>query len=178
VASQEAPNEILDATVTSAAKHGVFVQTKRGEGLVPLRELGLPPGSDHRRAYPVGKKLRVVTVGTGGGRLTFSSTRVTHVEERSNYREFSSGSSAASAASLGSLGDLFGKKLGVAPAPRPEPTPVAAPSPNAPPVQKSAVPKPPAAPAHTQASISPKPSGPKKAEAPRRDVPGVVRRKR
>jgi small subunit ribosomal protein S1 len=104
--------DVLKGVVTRTGQHGVFVQTPIGEGLVPLRELGLPPGADHRRAYPVGKELAVVVVSRAGGRLTLSSTQVARVEERKNYREFSGSSSTAPTSSFGSLGDMLRKFQG------------------------------------------------------------------
>ena len=103
--------DVLKGTVTRAAQHGVFVQTSLGEGLIPLRELGLPPGADHRRAWPPGKEVNVVVVNRAGGKLTFSATQVARVEERKNYREFTGAAPAQSASGLGSLGDLLRDKL-------------------------------------------------------------------
>jgi small subunit ribosomal protein S1 len=103
--------EVLVGTVTRATQHGVFVQTAHGEGLVPFRELGLPPGGDHRRVYPPGKEMTVVVVNRAGGRLTLSATQVARVEERKNYRDFAGTTTGAPAASLGSLGDLLRGKF-------------------------------------------------------------------
>jgi small subunit ribosomal protein S1 len=103
--------EVLKGTVTRAAQHGVFVQTSIGEGMIPLRELGLPPGADHRRACPPGKEFDVVVVSRAGAKLTFSVTQVARVQERKNYREFAGAAPAASASGLGSLGDLLRDKL-------------------------------------------------------------------
>lgn len=103
--------DVLKGTVTRAVQHGVFVQTSVGEGLIPLRELGLPPGADHRRACPPGKEFDVVVVSRAGGKLTFSVTQVARVQERKNYREFAGAAPAATASGLGSLGDLLRDKL-------------------------------------------------------------------
>lgn len=113
----EAPRreEILEGTVAKALNHGVLVDTEKGSGLVPLKELGLPPGSDHRRAYPVGKKLRVVLISRDSkdGKLRFSAVGVAGVEERRNYKEFSETQTRSAAGSLGSLGDVLRQKLGL-----------------------------------------------------------------
>jgi len=124
VASTPAPvDEVLSATVLRTLQHGVIVQTQRGEGLVPLRELGLPPGADHRRAFQAGRQFDVVLVSQGGGRLTFSATQVARVEERKNYRDFASTGTAPGASALGSLGDVLRTKLGhAAPPSAPEST--------------------------------------------------------
>jgi small subunit ribosomal protein S1 len=107
------PDQVFRGKVTRAVQFGIFVQTPRGEGLVPLRELELAPGADHRKAFPVGAELDVVLVrAEPDGRLTFSARAVERVEERRNFREFS-GSAAAGAApsGLGSLGELLRDKL-------------------------------------------------------------------
>lgn len=113
--SKPAPKreEILEATVSRALNHGILVDTPSGSGLVPLKELGLPPGADHRRVYPTGKTLRVVLLSRDGkdGKLRFSAVGVAGVEERRNYKEFSKRQ--PSAQGLGSLGDLFRQKLGL-----------------------------------------------------------------
>jgi ribosomal protein S1 len=142
------PDEVLAGKVTRVEKFGVFVSTPRGDGLVPLRELPLPPGSDHRKLFPVGKELTLVVLDANAqGKLRFSATRVDRVEEEQNFRDFAASAAAAPAAEpaataqaqkkppvttgFGSLGDLMREKLGAA-----------APAPN----KKSAPPKAPPAP--------------------------------
>ena len=174
------PEEILQATVDRAAKHGVIVDTPKGSGLVPLRELGLPPGADHRRAFPQGKGLRVVTLkrDSKDGKLTFSAVKVAGVEERNNFREFSETKPQATEG-LGSLGDLLRSKLGIqapaetptAPQPPAEPAPADAPKPpsTSPSGAEKEAPKPP----------STSPSGAeKKARAEKLERAGVVRRRK
>jgi ribosomal protein S1 len=132
------PDEVLTGKVTRIEKFGVFVSTPKGDGLIPLRELPLPPGSDHRKLFPVGKELTLVVLDANAqGKLRFSATRVARVEEEQNFRDFaaSAASPAASAepatapqapkkppvtAGFGSLGDLMREKFGgaaAAPAP-------------------------------------------------------------
>ena len=128
-------NEVLAGKITRVEKFGVFVTTAKGDGLIPLRELPLPPGSDHRKLYSVGKDLTVVVLDANAqGKLRFSATRVERVEEEQNFRDFASGASAEPAAKpeeaatkpeanqkkkppekvgFGSLGDLMRGKLGV-----------------------------------------------------------------
>jgi len=127
-------NEVLSAKVTRVEKFGVFVSTARGDGLIPLRELPLPPGSDHRKLFPVGKDLTVVVLDANAqGKLRFSATSVARVEEEQNFRDFAAGAAASNAAAaaeeasakpeaqkkkppekvgFGSLGDLMRGKLG------------------------------------------------------------------
>lgn len=111
---------VLDATVTKVEPFGVFVQTEGGGGLVPNRELDLPPGGDPRRAYPVGKEVKVVSVGADPkGQPRFSIKRVEDAEARAAYEAFSQrqdqggkGKGRGGKKSLGSLGDLLKEKLG------------------------------------------------------------------
>lgn len=169
--AQAAPEEVLTGTVTGHANHGVFIETPKGEGMIPVRELGLGPGADHRRAFPIGKQVQVVLFQQGGGRQRFSIVGVARVEERRNYREFSS-SGAGGGAGLGSLGDVLREKLGLPPAaPEPAPAPKATAEP-----QSAAAPKPVEPPRATAPEPSAK-AAPVKAE-PRPDPPGVVRRRR
>lgn len=143
-ARPEAPqkDEILNGVVSRSSTFGVFVQTDRGEGLVPLKELGLAPGADHRRAYPVGKPLTVALVhrDPSNGKMRFSVTQVANVEERSNYKAFSASGTgnAGPTRSLGSLGDVFGEKLKLAAAAAQKAAPPAASPKAAPPAAKKA----------------------------------------
>ena len=105
-------DQVLSAEVVRHVGNGLIVATAHGEGLVPTRELALPPGADHRRAYAVGRKLDVVLVHRDAqtGRLRFSVDRVDDVMERNNFRDF--GQSAQKGGSLGSLGELLAGKIG------------------------------------------------------------------
>jgi small subunit ribosomal protein S1 len=130
------PDEVLEGKVTRVENYGVFVSTAKGDGLVPVRELGLAPGADLRKAFPIGKELTVVVMDVDDrGRIRFSAKEVTRVEEQKNFREFTEGSAdegdaeagaeqkpQAGAAkpkpkadrgprNFGSLGDVFADKL-------------------------------------------------------------------
>jgi len=128
------PDEVLEGKVTRVENYGVFVSTAKGDGLVPVRELGLAPGADLRKAFPLGKELTVVVMDVDDrGRIRFSAREVTRVQEQQNFREYTEGgapeaapeaASPAGAASakpkprpdrgprnFGSLGDVFAEKL-------------------------------------------------------------------
>jgi small subunit ribosomal protein S1 len=129
------PDEVLEGKVTRVENYGVFVSTAKGDGLVPVRELGLAPGADLRKAFPLGKELTVVVMDVDDrGRIRFSAKEVLRVEEQKNFREFTeaaSGEGAEGEASVspasktgkptpkvdrgprnfGSLGDVFADKL-------------------------------------------------------------------
>jgi ribosomal protein S1 len=118
------PDEVLRGKVTRIEKFGVFVSTPKGDGLVPIRELGLPPGADHRRMFPPGKEFNVVVIDVNAaGKIRFSATQVARVEEANNFREFAKGDAAQTAEApkpgFGSLGDVLRSKLGL-PEPPPE----------------------------------------------------------
>jgi small subunit ribosomal protein S1 len=108
--------KISDAKVTKVESYGIIVELEGGgSGVVPLRELDTPPGSDPRRRYPPGKEVRVVGIGTDNqGRPRYSIRRVEEAEARQNFREFSKAAAAEekAAGGLGSLGDLLKARLG------------------------------------------------------------------
>jgi predicted RNA-binding protein with RPS1 domain len=198
---QEAPkpDEVLAAKVTRVEKFGVFVKTPKGDGLVPARELGVPPNADLHKAFPIGKELDVVVMDVNdAGKVRFSATRVSQVEEAKNFREFAEGrarvenNSPAPAAkgappprapaALGSLGDLLREKFNL-----PEPPKQAAPTKSAaveprPPVATSApVARPTAAPPPAKSAEPPATMSELagRRDRPRRDMPdSIVRRKR
>jgi small subunit ribosomal protein S1 len=115
--------EVLEGTVSQVTQYGVFVDTAKGKGLVPTRELGTPRNSDSRRMFPIGKVVSVVLVSKDAGRgLTFSMSRVADVEERQNYRDFARTQKSGtrdepSGGSLGTFGALLRERLDL-----PEPT--------------------------------------------------------
>lgn len=114
-AAPEAPpnDTVLDAKVVGHVVSGILVSTKHGDGLVPARELDLPPGADHKRAFPAGTELRVTLVhrDPATGKMRFSVKQVAHVEEQKNYREFA-GNQGSRSSGMGSLGDLLAERFG------------------------------------------------------------------
>jgi small subunit ribosomal protein S1 len=122
--SEPERGEVLEGTVNQVTQYGVFVDTAKGKGLVPTRELGTPRGSDARRMFPIGKPVSVVLVSKDASRgLTFSMSRVADVEERQNYRDFARAQKTQrdEPAVLGSFGALLRERLDL-----PEPAPVTA----------------------------------------------------
>ena len=177
-----APEEVLKAKVLACVGGGITVSTAKGEGFVRLAELGLPPGADHRRAFPPGKEFEVVLVTNAGGRLRFSATQVARVEERKNFRDYSTGS-ASPQTGFGHLGDLLRERLGLPPGD--DDAPAAPTAPAAPEVRAEApkAPPPPAVPAvERRADAQPanrsQPQSPSPRAANANPAPGVVRRRR
>jgi small subunit ribosomal protein S1 len=120
--SEPERGEVLEGTVSKVTQYGVFVETAKGQGLVPSRELGTPRGSDARRMFPLGKPVSVVLVSKDPSRgLTFSMSRVADVEERQNFRDFNRSQRQHEPNAIGSFGALLRERLDL-----PEPAPVTA----------------------------------------------------
>jgi small subunit ribosomal protein S1 len=120
--SEPERGEVLEGTVSKVTQFGVFVDTSKGTGLVPTRELGTPRNSDSRRMFPLGKAVSVVLVSKDPSRgLTFSMSRVADVEERQNLRDFkvAQRTQRDDAANVGTFGALLRQRLDL-----PEPAPV------------------------------------------------------
>jgi small subunit ribosomal protein S1 len=187
--SAPTPDEVLRASVVSVAPRGVTVSTPKGEGYIPLSELGLAPGADHRRAFPAGKELDVVLVSNAGGRIRFSATQVSRVEERRNFRDYGKEGGGPPARGFGRLGDLLRERLGLPPEPEPAPEPPRAVPPAVPvseaaPPPVAARPATPAPAAEAPRVEAPTPKATAKApssqppDSRRDDPPGIVRRKK
>lgn len=112
-ASEAKGPTVLDAEVVKVEPFGVFVETATGSGVVPTRELDLPPGGDPRRAFPVGKQVRVVAIGTDEkGRPRYSMRRVEDAEQRADFQQFrTKQGDGKGKADVGSFGDLLKSKL-------------------------------------------------------------------
>jgi small subunit ribosomal protein S1 len=104
---------VVDAEVVKVEPFGVFVETATGAGVVPTRELDLPPGGDPRRTFPVGKQVRVVAIGADDkGRTRYSMRRVEDAEQRANFQQFrSKQGEGRQKADVGSLCELLKQKL-------------------------------------------------------------------
>jgi small subunit ribosomal protein S1 len=121
--------EVLEGTVSKVSQYGVHVDTAKGTGLVPTRELGTPRNSDNRRMFPIGKPVSVVLMSKDASRgITFSMARVAKVEERQNYRDFAKAqrSQQGETSNVGSFGALLQRELKL---PEPSPAPKAQPAP-------------------------------------------------
>lgn len=106
--------EILTGKVSKHTSFGIFVETPKGSGLVPTRELGIVRGADHRKLFPLDTEVQVVLVNAeNGGKLTFSIARVAGVEERQNFRDFTRevATKREESTPMGSFGDLLRQKL-------------------------------------------------------------------
>lgn len=142
-------DEVLTGTVGRIEGNGIWVDTPQGGGFVSTAELGLPPGSDPRRAYQIGQSIEVVVLRReAGGKMRLSVRKVAEAEARRNYRDFRSGGDGPT--SLGSLGDLLRDRLG-ATASLPESRPPA--------TTKAAKPPTPAKPRASEPTVRPSSGG-------------------
>jgi small subunit ribosomal protein S1 len=96
------------ATVTRIERYGVFVDLESGgSALLPASETGTEPGTDLRRALPIGTKLDVMIIDVDErGRVKVSHTAVERAEERASLDEYKEKSSGGS---FGTFADLFKK---------------------------------------------------------------------
>jgi small subunit ribosomal protein S1 len=108
-------NAVVTGVVERIETYGVFVQIdgtkgRAGRGLVPQAELGVPRGTDLRKAFPEGTKLTAKVLETGEGRLRLSVKGAKDAEERADFE--AARGKAQVPASLGTFADLLkGRKL-------------------------------------------------------------------
>jgi small subunit ribosomal protein S1 len=104
---------VVSGAVERVEAYGVFVQIegtkgRTGRGLVPTAELGVPRGTDLRKAFPEGKAVTAKVLETGEGRLRLSIKGAKDDEERADFEE--ARGKGASPVSLGTFGDLLKKR--------------------------------------------------------------------
>lgn len=108
-------NAVVNGTVERHETYGIFVQVdgtkgRAGRGLVPNAELGVPRGTDLRKAFPEGSKVTAKVLETGEGKLRLSIKGAKDAEERADF-EAAKGKQGAPR-SLGTFADLLkGRKL-------------------------------------------------------------------
>ncbi len=108
-------NAVVQGTVERIETYGIFVQVdgtkgRAGRGLVPNAELGVPRGTDLRKAFPEGTRVTAKVLETGEGRLRLSIKGAKDAEERADF-EAAKGKQGAPR-SLGTFADLLkGRKL-------------------------------------------------------------------
>ncbi|MCA9590431.1 MAG: S1 RNA-binding domain-containing protein [Myxococcales bacterium] len=106
---------VVEGEVTRIETYGVFVQIdgtadRAGRGLVPAAELGVSRGTDLRKAFPIGTRLRTKVLETAEGRIRLSVKAALDADERADFEEARSKQRAP--ATLGTFADLLkGRKL-------------------------------------------------------------------
>lgn len=104
---------ILDVTVDRIETFGVFVTWGTGRGLVPAAELGVPRGTDLRRAQPVGSTFRAVVLEVRpDGKVRLSKRGAEVAEERADAQAWIQTQQKPQGKGFGTLGDLLKGKLG------------------------------------------------------------------
>jgi small subunit ribosomal protein S1 len=107
--------QTVQGTVERIETYGIFVQIdgtkgRAGRGLVPNAELGVPRGTDLRKAFPEGTRITAKVLETGEGKLRLSIKGAKADEERADYEQ--SRAKGGAPASLGTFADLLkGRKL-------------------------------------------------------------------
>ena len=102
-----------DVTVDRVESYGVFVRWEGGRGLVPGGDLGLPFGTDLRRAMPIGTTFRAVVVEVRpDGKVRLSKTAAQDADERAEAANWQATQvQAKPQGPMGSFGELLMKKL-------------------------------------------------------------------
>jgi ribosomal protein S1 len=104
---------IVKGKVDHVETYGVFVQIdgtrgREGRGLVPLDALGVPRGTDLRKAFPQGAPVVAKVLETGERKLRLSITGAKDDEERAQFEE--AREKVGAPKTLGTLGDLLRKR--------------------------------------------------------------------
>ena len=106
------PGSVHIAVVDRIETYGVFAQIagtkgREGRGLIPAGELGVPRGTDLRKAFPEGTKVTVTVMETTDGRIRLSVKGAKEAEERAQFTE--ARDKVAAPVTLGTFGDLLKK---------------------------------------------------------------------
>ena len=91
--------------------YGLFVQLEGtkgrvGRGLLPVAEIGVARGTNLRKAFPIGTKLKVKVVEIGEGRMRLSVRALKDDEERASSTASGNKEEGRAAHSFGTLGNL------------------------------------------------------------------------
>ena len=104
--------QLISGAVERVESYGLFVQIegtrgRAGRALLPVAEIGAPRGTDLRKAFPIGTKMKAKIVEIGEGRMRLSLRALKDDEERAQFEGFrEQEKKAPSTHSFGTLGDL------------------------------------------------------------------------
>lgn len=109
-AGSVSPGALVEGSVVRIETYGIFLQlegdgSRAGRGLVPVSELGVPRGTDLKKAFPEGTKLKAKVLESAEGRLKLSVRGAQDAAERAEYESVKERGRAPR--SLGTLGDLL-----------------------------------------------------------------------
>jgi len=106
--------------VTRVERYGVFVQIagthgRKGRGLVPASETGVPRGGDLHKAFVIGAEIETKIVRVeDDGKIRLSVTGLAADEERGQFEAFAKkdkpNPEKVAPQTMGTLGDLFAKR--------------------------------------------------------------------
>jgi small subunit ribosomal protein S1 len=114
----------LKGTVTGVERYGVFIQIagtqgRKGRGLIPAAESGVPRGADLRKQFPKGKELEAKVINIDEqGKIRLSISALKMDEEVENFKSYAgaddnknqpSKPTTSSPRGFGTLGDLLAK---------------------------------------------------------------------
>jgi small subunit ribosomal protein S1 len=108
--------QAVSGSVDRVESYGLFVQIegthgRSGRGLLPTVELGVPRGTDLRKAFPIGTKVTAKVIEIAEGRIRLSVRGLKDDEERAHFEGFREQEKKADAPqTLGTLGDLLKKR--------------------------------------------------------------------
>jgi small subunit ribosomal protein S1 len=111
-----AVGQVVSGAVERVESYGLFLQVegtkgRAGRGLVPKSELGAPRGTDLRKTFPLGTKLKAKVLALEEGKMRLSLTALKDDEERKDFEGFKGKDPQAPAtSSFGTLGDLLKKR--------------------------------------------------------------------
>jgi small subunit ribosomal protein S1 len=104
--------QVVSGAVDRVESYGLFVQVdgtkgRSGRGLLPVAEIGAPRGTDLRKAFPAGTRLKAKVIEIGEGRMRLSLRALKDDEERAHFEGFREQEKKGPAPhSFGTLGDL------------------------------------------------------------------------
>ena len=108
--------QVVSGVVDRVESYGVFVQIdgtkgRAGRGLLPTVEIGAPRGTDLRKTYPVGTKVKAKVLEIGDGKLRLSLRAMKDDEERKEFEGFrgQQEKKGPTTNSFGTFGDLLRK---------------------------------------------------------------------
>lgn len=104
------PGALVEGSVVRIETYGIFLQidgddSRNGRGLVPVSELGVPRGTDLKKAFPEGTKLKAKVLENAEGRLKLSVRGAQDAAERAEYESVKERGRAPR--SLGTFADLL-----------------------------------------------------------------------
>jgi small subunit ribosomal protein S1 len=112
-----AVGQVVSGAVERVETYGVFVQMdgtkgRAGRGLVPTVELGVPRGTDLRKAFPLGTKMKAKVLDLTEGKMRLSVRALADDAERAELETFRAKEQKESggAQGFGTFGDLLKKR--------------------------------------------------------------------